>query len=63
VVVTLLGEGKEIIERVFPEFNKHEAMFTDRLDATEVHEMARLLRVVTATASDAPLVAGDDTPR
>jgi DNA-binding MarR family transcriptional regulator len=63
VVVTLLGEGKETMERVFPEFNKHEAMFTDRLDAIEVHEMARLLRIVTATASDAALVAGDDTPR
>jgi hypothetical protein len=54
---------KETIERVFPEFNKHEAMFTDRLDDAEVHEMARLLRLVTATASDKPLVAGDDTPR
>jgi DNA-binding MarR family transcriptional regulator len=63
VVVRLLAEGKETIERVFPEFNKHEAMFTDRLDDAEVHEMARLLRLVTATASDKPLVAGDDTPR
>jgi DNA-binding MarR family transcriptional regulator len=63
VVVRLRAEGKETIERVFPEFNKHEAMFTDRLDDAEVHEMARLLRLVTATASDKPLVAGDDTPR
>jgi hypothetical protein len=38
-------------------------MFTDRLDDSEVHEMARLLRVVTATASDAPLVAGGDLSR
>lgn len=63
VVVDLLDEGRQAIERVFPEFNKHEAMFTDRLDDAEVHEMARLLRIVTATASDQPLVAGDDTPR
>lgn len=63
VVVALLEEGHETIERVFPEFNKHEAMFTDRLDDSEVHEMARLLRVVTATASDAPLVAGGDLSR
>lgn len=63
VVVHLLEEGGKTIERVFPEFNKHEVMFTDRLDDAEVHEMARLLRIVTATASDQPLVAGDDTPR
>ncbi len=63
VVVSLLDDGRKSIERVFPEFNKHEAMFTDRLDDAEVHEMARLLRIVTATASDQPLVAGDDTPR
>jgi DNA-binding MarR family transcriptional regulator len=63
VIVALIEEGRETIERVFPEFNKHEAMFTDRLDDSEVHEMARLLRVVTATASDAPLVAGGDLSR
>jgi DNA-binding MarR family transcriptional regulator len=63
VIVTLLEEGKETIERVFPDFNKPEATFTDRLDDTEVHEMARLLRIVTATASDVPLVAGEGTNR
>lgn len=63
VVVTLLDDGRATIERVFPEFNKREAFFTSQLDESEVHQMARLLRVVTATASGTALVAGRDTPR
>ena len=56
VVVHLQRRGGETIENVFPEFNAFEARFTDRLDDEEVHELARLLRLVTATAQDLPLV-------
>lgn len=56
VVVHLEPSGVEAIEGLFPVFNRHEALFTARLDTEERHELARLLRVVTATADDAPLV-------
>lgn len=52
VVVGLLPGGRDLIEEVFPNFNQYEAKFTERLDAEERAEMARLLRLVTATASD-----------
>ena len=60
VLVSLLEAGREKIERVFPDFNRREVAFTSALDDSEVHEMARLLRVVTATASGSELVAGVD---
>jgi MarR family transcriptional regulator, organic hydroperoxide resistance regulator len=56
VVVSLLSEGERTIERVFPTFNAFEARFTERLEPDEVSEMARLLRIVTSTAADSPLV-------
>jgi DNA-binding MarR family transcriptional regulator len=56
VVVGLEKAGLEEIERLFPAFNAHEAMFTERLDARERRELARLLRLVTATADDVDLV-------
>lgn len=56
VVVHLEPEGKARIEAVFPEFNRHEAMFTAALDSGERRELARLLRSVTATATNASLV-------
>ncbi len=56
VVVTLLDPGRELIERIFPEFNRHEARFTADLDADERRELARLLRRVTATADGVRLV-------
>lgn len=55
VVVRLSQPGIELIESVFPEFNQHEAMFVERLDSDERRELARLLRVVTATADELPL--------
>ncbi len=60
VVVSLEAAGQETIEKVFPRFNEHEATFTERLNDGERRELARLLRVVTATASGSNLVAGDE---
>ena len=57
VVVRLQRRGLETIESVFPEFNKREARFTERLQPDERRELARLLRLVTATADDLPLLA------
>ena len=57
VNVDLEPDGRELIERVFPSFNEHETKFTSRLGRTEQGELARLLRIVTATADDLPLVA------
>ena len=61
VLVHLEPEGRDLIERVFPEFNKYEAKFTADLDDEERAELARLLRRVTATADGVPLVA-DEAP-
>ena len=59
VIVALQGGGREVIERVFPRFNEHETKLTSGLGPRERGELARLLRIVTATADDLPLVAGD----
>ncbi|HLF60616.1 MAG TPA: MarR family transcriptional regulator [Acidimicrobiia bacterium] len=59
VIVALEGGGREVIERVFPRFNEHETKLTSGLGPRERGELARLLRIVTATADDLPLVAGD----
>jgi DNA-binding MarR family transcriptional regulator len=59
VIVVLEDGGRELIERVFPKFNAHETKFTSRLGKEERGELARLLRIVTATADDVPLVADD----
>lgn len=56
VIVHLEPAGEDKIEEVFPVFNSYEARFTERLDTAQRHELARLLRLVTATADDAPLV-------
>jgi len=56
VIVHLEQPGRDKIEAVFPTFNAHEAEFTHRLDREDRHELARLLRLVTATADDLPLV-------
>ena len=58
VIVHLEPPGLEAIESVFPRFNEFEARLTEGLDIDEKHELARLLRLVTATADDTPLVAG-----
>ncbi len=56
VMVHLETSGLETIEAVFPRFNEFEAKFTARLDSDERLELARLLRLVTATADELPLV-------
>lgn len=58
VLVSLNTAGTETIEKVFPRFNEYEGRFTENLNAEERQELARLLRVVTATASGSSLVAG-----
>lgn len=63
VVVTLTEAGEELIEDVFPRFNGFETRFTDELDDGERVELARLLRIVTATATGDSLVAPDTTAR
>ena len=60
VVVHLENDGRDLIEEVFPVFNDHESRFTERLEDDERVELARLLRIVTATADDRPLVTGND---
>ncbi len=59
VITALTRTGTEKIEEVFPEFNRHEAIFTERLGSEEKQELARLLRLVTATADEVPLVPGE----
>ena len=58
VMVHLEAMGSETIELVFPDFNRHEALLTAGLDRGERQELARLLRIVTATAGETPLVEG-----
>ncbi len=60
VVVRLTEGGRRHIEEVFPSFNAHEAAFTSSLAGGERRELARLLRIVTATADGRPLVAGSE---
>lgn len=57
VVVHLNDAGEDRMEELFPTFNAYEARFTERLDADERQELARLLRLVTSTADDKPLVS------
>jgi DNA-binding MarR family transcriptional regulator len=58
VIVHLEEQGHDTIERIFPQFNQYEAKFTAELDPEERRELARLLRIVTATADGRPLVSG-----
>jgi len=59
VVVSLEEDGTELIEQVFPEFNEYESRFTNLLEAEERRELARLLRIVTSTADESSLLAGE----
>ena len=56
VVVRLEQSGSSLMEAVFPVFNEYESRFTDELSAGETNELARLLRIVTATAEGTTLV-------
>ncbi|HET9258709.1 MAG TPA: MarR family winged helix-turn-helix transcriptional regulator [Acidimicrobiia bacterium] len=62
VMVNLREDGEDLIESVFPVFNEHEARFTAQLEVTEQHELARLLRLITATATGMDLVESDTGP-
>lgn len=44
VTLSLTTTGRRLIEAVFPEFNRHEAMSLTTLTTTEQRELARLLR-------------------
>jgi DNA-binding MarR family transcriptional regulator len=59
VIVHLNPAGEDRIEDLFPSFNAYEARFIERLDTEERRELARLLRLVTATADGKPLVRPD----
>ena len=58
VVVRLESSGSALMDEVFPEFNAYESRFTEALSDGETEELARLLRVVTATAEGTDLVPG-----
>lgn len=50
VSVRLTPAGRDLIERVFPDFNSVETAVVEGLDSTEVEDLSRLLRIVTRTA-------------
>lgn len=50
VSVRLTPAGRDLIERVFPDFNSVETAVVDGLDSTEVEDLSRLLRIVTRSA-------------
>ncbi|MEO1442282.1 MAG: MarR family transcriptional regulator, partial [Chloroflexota bacterium] len=52
VMVTLTPEGEDLIERVFPEFNRQEKAFVSALDEDEAETLTRLLRKVVAAQVD-----------
>jgi DNA-binding MarR family transcriptional regulator len=52
VSIGLSKAGVRLIERLFPEFNRHETLAVSALTDAEQLELARLLRVVLKTISD-----------
>jgi len=54
VTVQLTDAGTELIDELFPNFNKFETEMASRLSASEKIELARLLRLVTTVASTEP---------
>lgn len=50
VSVRLTPAGRDLIERVFPDFNSVETAVVEGLDGTEVEDLSRLLRIVTRSA-------------
>ena len=55
VMVRLEPAGRDIIEDLFPDFNAYESKLTENLAGEERRELARLLRIVTATADEIAL--------
>jgi DNA-binding MarR family transcriptional regulator len=55
VLVSLTPDGRATISRLFPEFNRHEALVTGGLTSDERKTLARLLRkVLTTTTEQSP---------
>jgi DNA-binding MarR family transcriptional regulator len=52
VSIGLSKAGERLIERLFPEFNRHETLAVSALTDAEQLELARLLRLVLKTISD-----------
>jgi DNA-binding MarR family transcriptional regulator len=52
VSIGLSKAGERLIERLFPEFNRHETLAVSALTGAEQLELARLLRLVLKTISD-----------
>ena len=52
VSIGLSKLGERLIERLFPEFNRHETLAVSALSDAEQLELARLLRLVLRTISD-----------
>ncbi|HEV7959311.1 MAG TPA: MarR family transcriptional regulator [Acidimicrobiales bacterium] len=52
VSIGLSKPGERLIERLFPEFNRHETLAVSSLSDADQLELARLLRLVLKTISD-----------
>lgn len=52
VLIALTKAGERLIERLFPEFNKHETLVVSALSTSEQRELARLLRLVLQRVND-----------
>jgi MarR family transcriptional regulator, organic hydroperoxide resistance regulator len=52
VIVAATAEGREVIERIMPAFNRHEALVTKDLDEAQADALAAGLRQVLRTVED-----------
>jgi DNA-binding MarR family transcriptional regulator len=52
VSIGISKAGERLIERLFPEFNRHETLAVSALSNAEQLELARLLRIVLKTIND-----------
>lgn len=52
VLIALTRAGERLIERLFPEFNRHETLVVSALSTSEQRELARLLRLVLERVND-----------
>jgi DNA-binding MarR family transcriptional regulator len=52
VSIGISKAGERLIERLFPEFNRHETLAVSALSHAEQLELARLLRIVLKTISE-----------
>jgi len=54
VLVSLEPKGREVIERLFPAFNRGEAQVSAGLSGADKDQLASLLRTVIRTVEDQP---------